>query len=119
MPSADLPLPWVQKIFQKLNLVYGRDFLSRWEGQELGAVMGDWAHELRGFADKPQAIAYALQHLPEKPPTVLQFRAICNASPADDGVLKLTANAYVPTPEQVQRLRDAAKALTAKWTTPE
>lgn len=114
-PSADrpdLPLKWVERIFQKLSLVYGRDFLSRWEGQELPSVMADWAHELAGFADQPEAIAYALQHLPpEKPPTVLQFRALCNLRP-DKALPALPAPESKPAPEVMARvatIRDAQR----------
>lgn len=27
-----LPAAWIDKIFTKLTLAYGRDFLGRWEG---------------------------------------------------------------------------------------
>ena len=74
-----LPDSWVDRIFDKLTLVYGHQFLSRWDGIEIADVKADWAHELRGFAQNPGAIAYGLEHLPQgKAPTVLEFRAICN-----------------------------------------
>jgi hypothetical protein len=69
----------VDAIFTKCALVYGRDFLSRWEGQDLAEVKADWERELSGFLNQPAAVLHALQNLPaDKPPTVLQFRAICN-----------------------------------------
>lgn len=79
-----LPLPWVDKIFAKLALAYGRDFLARWEGLEIAEVKADWAHELGGFAGQPEAIAYAFAHLPAKAPTVIEFRAICRQAPAPE-----------------------------------
>lgn len=119
-PSADrpdLPLKWVEKIFQKLSLVYGRDFLSRWEGQELPSVMADWSRELAGFADQPDAIAYALQHLPpEKPPTVLQFRALCNLRP-DKPLPALPAPESKPDPDVLARaesFRSTQRAIGPK-----
>lgn len=82
MTDAMLPLPWVEKIFKKLTLVYGRDFMSRWEGQEVNDVIDDWAEELAGLKNWPESITYALQNLPSgKPPTVLEFRAICFRAP--------------------------------------
>lgn len=79
-----LPMPWVEKIFKKLTLVYGRDFLSRWEGVSISDVKTDWAHELTGFDANPKAIAHALQNLPiDKPPTVYQFRTIAYKCPSD------------------------------------
>ena len=79
---TSLPLAWVEKIFRKLTLVYGRDFTARWEGQETIHVIEDWAEELAGFVNWPEAIAWALKSLPEgKPPTVIEFRALCFKAP--------------------------------------
>lgn len=80
-----LPKPWIDKIFTKLALVYGREFMARWDalGIPEDEVKADWAHELEGFDKWPEAIAHALKHLPaDKPPTVLQFRALCRQAPA-------------------------------------
>lgn len=80
-----LPLPWVDRIFEKLTLVYGQPFLNRWRDIDLNAVKFDWAHELSGFESHPDAIKWALQNLPpDTPPTVLQFRALCRKSPTSD-----------------------------------
>lgn len=80
-----LPTPWVDRIFDKLTLTYGQSFLRRWADIDLNAVKSDWAHELAGFAQHPRAIAYALENLPtERPPTVLEFRAMARRCPADE-----------------------------------
>lgn len=77
-----LPSPWVERIFAKLIVAYGRDFLSRWEGVDLALVKADWANELDGYVKNPDALAYGLDNLPaDKPPTAKQFRAICNSRP--------------------------------------
>lgn len=82
-----LPTNWVEKIFVKLTLAYGRDFLGRWEGIPIAQVKTDWAHCLAGFAEHPQAIMFALQNLPDtKPPTAQEFRAICRQAPRDANV---------------------------------
>lgn len=79
-----LPAPWVDRIFDKLTLTYGQAFLRRWQDLDIQAVKEDWAHELSGFQQSPKAITYALQNLPvDKPPTVLEFRAICRARPPE------------------------------------
>lgn len=79
-----LPSPWVDRIFDKLTLVYGQAFLRRWQDLDIEAVKTDWAHELSGLQQSPRAITYALQNLPpEKPPTVLEFRAICRRTPPE------------------------------------
>lgn len=78
-----LPMPWVERIFTKLTMIYGRDFLGRWEGLNIDEVKIDWSHELAGFKNYPDSIAYALKNMPEgiKPPTVLEFRAMCRKAP--------------------------------------
>jgi hypothetical protein len=76
-----LPLPWVDRIFTKLTLAYGQEFLRRWTDIDLGAVKSDWMHELSAFESAPHAIAFALDNLPEKPPSVIQFKALCRQAP--------------------------------------
>lgn len=77
-----LPLPWVERIFEKLTLVYGQAFLRRWSDIDLNLVKSDWSYELSGFERAPQAIAFALANLPDGPPTVTQFKALCRQAPA-------------------------------------
>lgn len=77
-----LPLSWVERLFEKLTLVYGRQFLDRWRDLDMVAVKADWAHELGGFKAHPEMLRYALEHLPPgEPPTVLQFREIARKCP--------------------------------------
>ena len=77
-----LPELWVEKIFTKLTVAYGREFLGRWEGLNLAAVKADWAEELAGYASHPYALKYGLEHLPaDKPPTARAFKALCNTVP--------------------------------------
>ncbi|WP_418122273.1 hypothetical protein [Variovorax sp. 160MFSha2.1] len=76
-----LPADWVEYVFAKLQLRYGRDFSMRWEGLDLSVVKADWAHELDGFDAHPALIEHALKHLPERPPTVIEFRRIARSGP--------------------------------------
>lgn len=79
---APLPVEWIDRIFTKLSLTYGRAFMAQYEGLEPAAVKADWAHELAGFQRSPEALRYALQNLPaDRPPNVLQFRAMCRRMP--------------------------------------
>lgn len=77
-----LPMPWIDKVFANLTLVYGQQFLARWRDLDLDAVKFDWSAKLDGFENHPEAIAWALQNLPaEYPPNVLQFRDIARKAP--------------------------------------
>jgi hypothetical protein len=101
---------WVDKIFQKLTLVYGRDFLGRWEGIPLEEVKADWAHELDGYENAPHAIHYALTNLPPKAPTVLEFRSMCQkAPPKPRPALHAPSSTY--TPEVAKKALAEARAL--------
>lgn len=88
-----LPDNWVDKIFMKLSVTFGRDFLMRWEGVPLPDVKRDWAHELSGFQQNPGAIAHGLEHCVTlaKPPTVHEFKAACLRRPNPAPVALLDA----------------------------
>lgn len=94
-----LPTKWVEALFTKLTLAYGREFLGRWEGLDVMDVKTDWGHELAGFEAHPECIAYALANLPERAPSVMEFRAICRKCPAKPDVARL--GRAVASPERV------------------
>ena len=86
-----LPLAWIDKIFDKLTLTYGQQFLNRWRDIDLNAVKSDWMHELSVFEKAPHCIAFALSNLPDSPPTVGQFKTLCRQAPS--------AQSALPAPE--------------------
>jgi hypothetical protein len=78
-----LPTAWVEKIFHKLTVAYGTEFLNRWKGIPITDVKSDWADCLSGYQQNPKAIAFALENLPDsKPPTAQEFRELCRRTPA-------------------------------------
>jgi len=79
-----LSLQATDRLFERLHATYGRDFMSKYEGLEVGAVKASWAHELAGFACNLHPLAWALEHLPERAPNVIEFRKIANAAPLPD-----------------------------------
>lgn len=84
---APLPQHWVEKLFRKLSARYGRAFLGQYDGVALEDVMADWAEELGGFSARPEALAHAIAHLPERAPNVAQFRALCVGAPSAEPAL--------------------------------
>jgi hypothetical protein len=77
-----LPAAWVNRVFTRLSLVFGRDFMSRYDGLDIDDVKAEWALDLASFAQAPDAIKFALDNLPSaKPPTVLEFRDLCRKAP--------------------------------------
>lgn len=114
-----LPTPWVDRIFDKLTLVYGQSFLRRWSDIDLNAVKSDWAHELSGFEHHPKAIAWALQNLPmDKPPTVLDFKFLARRAPPED-LPRLEAPKADPArvAEELAKLAPVLKAPAARPST--
>ena len=82
-----LPLAWIDRVFEKLTVTYGHQFIGRWRDMDLNAVKSDWSSQLSGLSKFPEGIAYALENLdPEKPPTVLMFKAIALRAPRPDTV---------------------------------
>ena len=80
-----LPAAWIDKIFERLSIRYGRDFLNRWEGMPITDVKTDWGNVLEGFEAHPDSIRWALENLPDsKAPTAQDFRAICRRAPTPD-----------------------------------
>lgn len=80
-----LPAAWVDRIFNRLAVVYGEDFLARWRAVSLSDVKTDWSSTLGYYEADPGAIAWALENLPAaRPPTVLQFRDLCRQAPCPE-----------------------------------
>ncbi|WP_020722916.1 hypothetical protein [Variovorax atrisoli] len=82
-----LPAPWVERIFERLIVRYGRDFMARYEGigntpvEGADLVRADWARELDGFERHPALLAWALDHLPDRPPTAGEFKRLAKSGP--------------------------------------
>lgn len=116
MKNHPLPAVWVDRLFFRLQGVYGKDFTTQFmlmdsAGNDIGLANAKqvWSEELGGFSEHPEAIAYALENLPERMPNVIQFREICRKAPRKG----YTALEYKMTDEdknnaklQLQRLKD-------------
>lgn len=67
---------WVESLHARLTVRYGAAWLRLWQDVPVEALRADWAEVLSGIT--PEAIRYALGHLPEDaPPNATQFRALC------------------------------------------
>jgi hypothetical protein len=104
-----LPATWVDQMFARLSVRYGSAWAAKWRDLDVAAVKADWARELAGFKDQPDAIGYALENLPAFPPTVTEFRAIARRTPASP-VPRLEAPVADPglIEAELSKLRSAA-----------
>ena len=77
-----LPIKAVDRLFDRLEATYGLDWARQWSTVPVADVKTVWAHELAGFASRLDALAWALENLPERCPNVIQFRNLCRQAPA-------------------------------------
>lgn len=117
-----LPDHWVAKIFREMQGNYGSRFLNQWktgqslpDGQDAGVrnAMSVWAEKLGGFLDTPEVFASVLASLPDEPPSLPAFVALCRAAMlrARDGQQKLEH--HMTAEERARAEEAAAVALKA------
>jgi hypothetical protein len=106
-----LPPAWVDRLFGRLAIRYGQDWIRLWEGLDLAAVKADWGQVLAGMhrPEREHALRYGIENLPpDRPPTAAQFKAICGRAPETK---PLVLQAPPPSPEGVARVRQALADL--------
>lgn len=111
-----LPNSWVEKIFARMQGIYGRDFTGQFStGMVNGVDAGlenakaTWAEELGGFVKWPEAIAYALEHLPERVPNCIKFKELCRMAPRPEPMKlehKLTEEQMAENKKRIKEIID-------------
>ena len=89
------------------------------DGNDAGVInaMQHWAERLGGFADQPETIKNALQHLPVEPPSLPQFVELLRHSYVPENNLQLTrkftqeeiTDNKLKAAEYLERLRSMVK----------
>jgi len=79
-----LPAKVVDRLFERLAATYGRQWSALWSDTPVNDVKSAWSHELAGFSRNLEALAWALEHLPEGAPNVIQFRNLARQAPPPD-----------------------------------
>lgn len=99
-----LPDSWVERIFDRMQGLYGSLWVDRWRTGEMVQRAGrqfdqgllnakaTWAQELGGFAGQPERISRALEACRGKslPPTLPEFVELCRQQVAEQGVPRLS-----------------------------
>lgn len=128
MLNQSLPERWVAKIFQELQGNYGSRFLNQWktgqmmpDGTDAGIknAMATWARKLGGFSDIGEVFKTVLESLPEEPPSLPQFIAMCReagrrldkSKPAIE--YKPTAEEQEAAAEVIRKASDSIKKAPA------
>ena len=83
-----IPASWVDRIFARLQGIYGREFTSQFSvidnnGNDIGMENAKtvWGQELGCFALNPDAISFALLNLPDRAPNAIKFKELCRLAP--------------------------------------
>ena len=84
----------INRLWNRLEATYGHDLIRQYSRKVRDPASGEdievgidqtkhvWAETLSGFAGNLDAIAFAVNNLPDdRPPNVLQFRNLCRNAP--------------------------------------
>lgn len=106
----------IGRLFERLHTLYGARWQGMWRGLEVDDVMRLWARELGAYAERLDAIAYALDNLGEHPPSLPEFKILCRQAPRPQPVATLPAPIPKLSPERIAELRDRSAKLGAMAT---
>lgn len=109
-----LPPVWVDRLFAKLTVRYGQAFMRQYADLDPALVKADWAEVLAGFESNTDPLRYAIENLPDSPPSAMQFRAIARRSPPPP----VTALPSPSTDKPPQQIRELAHRLRRRPTLP-
>lgn len=79
-----LPIKAIDRLFERLGATYGASWSRQWETVPMNDVKSAWAHELGSYAHRLDAVAWALENLPERCPNAIEFRNLCRMAPAPE-----------------------------------
>lgn len=71
----------VDRLFERLAATYGAQWTRQWADVPMSDVKSVWGYELASFAGRLDAIAWALENLPNRAPNVIEFRNLCRSAP--------------------------------------
>lgn len=79
-----LPTKAIDRLFDRLAATYGASWTRQWADVPIGDVKTVWAHELAALSGRLDAIAWALENLPHRPPNAVEFRSLCRSAPSPE-----------------------------------
>jgi hypothetical protein len=75
----------IDRLFERLSLTYGNAWDNSIGTAPLNEIKSFWMNQLSGFMQSKESmmsISWALNHLPERPPNLVQFKNLCYQAPA-------------------------------------
>jgi hypothetical protein len=79
-----LPIRWIESLFNKMLLDYGRKFTDQWAGPDPVKLKQHWANELAGYTNAELKRGHDALAGRDWPPTLPEFKRMCR--PAVDSV---------------------------------
>lgn len=116
---------WVDRIFERLIGVYGRDFKGKFsmivDGRDVGieAAKAAWAEELGFCQSHPECISYALKNLPEGAPNAIEFKRLCQLAPRNEPKIENQQSAIGCsfTPDQIKANQEKIREMLKSFST--
>lgn len=77
--TTALPERWVEKMFHKMLLEYGKKFTDQWGGADTDELIAHWARELGNYTVPEIKRGLAALDTRDWPPTLPEFKKMCRA----------------------------------------
>lgn len=77
-----LPESWIEKMFHKMLLDYGKKFTEQWGAADTDELIKHWAAEMAGYSGVEIKRGLAAMESRDWPPTLPEFKKMCRP-PAD------------------------------------
>jgi hypothetical protein len=74
---APLPESWVEQLFQKMLLDYGKKFTDMWGAADMDVMITHWSRELGAFSDAELQRGWQAMERMNWPPSLPEFKALC------------------------------------------
>lgn len=77
--TSALPESWVEKLFHRMLLSYGKKFADQWAAADMDELIAHWAHELGGYSGAEIKRGIDAMESHTFPPTLPEFKKMCRA----------------------------------------
>lgn len=72
-----LPERWVERLFERMLLEYGKKFADQWGGANTDALIAHWSRELAGYTGAELKRGVDALNTKDWPPTLPEFKKLC------------------------------------------
>ncbi|MBB5469355.1 hypothetical protein HDG32_005502 [Paraburkholderia sp. CI2] len=111
-----IPEPWIERLFARMESIYGSRFHDMWRGGEIVEIKATWREGLANVTDEGLKRGVAALFHEQHPPTLPRFIDLCRPQPAmyTPNVAALTddrRSSPEVAREQLAKIRETANGL--------